>query len=408
MTAAGDATTAEERGGRGALELRDVVKYFEKPGQGRILVLDEVDIDVAEGAFVSLIGPSGCGKTTLMNVIAGLVEPNGGTMRRDGREVTPDDLSLGYIFQEPRLLNWRTVAQNVAFALEARDVPKAEWDERIDHYLGMVGLGDEHDNFPTRLSGGMKQRVAIARALATEPEMMLMDEPFSSLDEIDIDVEEGALVSLLGPSGCGKTTLMNVIAGLVEPSQGTMRRNGREVTPEELSLGYIFQEPRLLNWRTVAQNVEFALEARDVPESEWDDRVEHYLGMVGLGDEHDNYPTRLSGGMKQRVAIARALATEPEMMLMDEPFSSLDEITAGDLREELLDIWRSEGMTILFVTHDINEAVFLSDYIYLMSGSGRRVARRGIDIDRPRHYDDPAIAEREAELYGEFHEHVVE
>jgi len=266
MTAAGDATTAEERGGRGALELRDVVKYFEKPGQGRILVLDEIDIDVADGAFVSLLGPSGCGKTTLMNVIAGLVEPNGGTMRRDGREVTPDDLSLGYIFQEPRLLNWRTVAENVAFALEARDVPKAEWDGRIDHYLD----------------------------------------------------------------------------------------------------------------------------------------------MVGLGDEHDNYPTRLSGGMKQRVAIARALATEPEMMLMDEPFSSLDEITAGDLRAELLDIWKAEGTTILFVTHDINEAVFLSDYVYMMSGAGRMFARREIDIDRPRHYDDPAIAQREAELYGEFHEHVVE
>ena len=228
------------------------------------------------------------------------------------------------------------------------------------------------------------------------------------LDEIDIDVEAGALVSLLGPSGCGKTTLMNVIAGLVEPTAGTMRRAGEEVTPEDLSLGYIFQEPRLLNWRTVAQNVEFALEARDVPESDWDGRVNHYLDMVGLGDEHDNYPTRLSGGMKQRVAIARALATEPEMMLMDEPFSSLDEITAGDLRAELLDIWKAEGTTILFVTHDINEAVFLSDYVYMMSGAGRMFARREIDIDRPRHYDDPAIAQREAELYGEFHEHVVE
>jgi len=228
------------------------------------------------------------------------------------------------------------------------------------------------------------------------------------LDEVDVDIEDGALVSLLGPSGCGKTTLVNVIAGLVEPNAGTMRKGGREVTPADLSLGYIFQEPRLLDWRTVRRNVEFALEARDVPKTEWDDRVEHYLGMVGLADEHDNYPTRLSGGMKQRVAIARALATEPEMMLMDEPFSSLDEITAGDLRQELLDIWQAEGMTILFVTHDINEAVFLSDYVYMMSGSGQMFARREIDIERPRHYDDPAIAEREAELYGEFHEHVVQ
>ncbi|QCC47861.1 ABC transporter ATP-binding protein [Halobellus limi] len=228
------------------------------------------------------------------------------------------------------------------------------------------------------------------------------------LDEVDLDVETGAFISLLGPSGCGKTTLMNVVSGLIEPDGGTMRRGGRDVSPDDLSLGYIFQEPRLLNWKTVAGNIEFALEARDVPEAEWDERIERYLEMVNLGDEGDNYPTRLSGGMKQRVAIARALATEPEIMLMDEPFSSLDEITARDLRQELLDIWNREEKTILFVTHDINEAVFLSDYIYMMNTDGEMFARRDIDIDRPRQYDDPDIAQREAELYTEFHEQVVD
>lgn len=228
------------------------------------------------------------------------------------------------------------------------------------------------------------------------------------LDEVDLDIEAGSFVSLIGPSGCGKTTLLNVIAGLVEPNDGSMRRNGATVGPDDLSLGYVFQEPRLLDWRTVAKNVEFALEARDVPQSEWPDRIDHYLEMVGLADEHDNYPSRLSGGMKQRVAIARALAIEPEMMLMDEPFSSLDEITAGDLRSELLDIWRVEGMTVVFVTHDINEAVFLSDAVYMMNTDGRLFARRDVDIERPRQYDDPAIAEREAELYAEFHGHVVD
>jgi NitT/TauT family transport system ATP-binding protein len=228
------------------------------------------------------------------------------------------------------------------------------------------------------------------------------------LDGVDLDVESGAFVSLLGPSGCGKTTLMNVISGLVEPDEGTMQRGGRDIAPSDLSLGYIFQEPRLLNWKTVSKNIEFALEARDVPESEWGERTERYLEMVNLADEGDNYPTRLSGGMKQRVAIARALAIEPEIMLMDEPFSSLDEITARDLREELLDIWKREDKTILFVTHDINEAVFLSDYIYMMNTDGEMFARRDVDIGRPRQYDDPAIAEREAELYREFHEHVVD
>jgi len=227
------------------------------------------------------------------------------------------------------------------------------------------------------------------------------------LDRVDMDVEGGAFVSLLGPSGCGKTTLMNVVSGLVEPNSGTMRRGDRDVSPNDLSLGYIFQEPRLLNWKTVAENIEFALEARDVPESEWEERTERYLEMVGLGDEGDNYPTRLSGGMKQRVAIARALAIEPEIILMDEPFSSLDEITARDLRQELLEIWQREQKTILFVTHDINEAVFLSDYIYMMNTDGEMFAKRNVDIDRPRKYDDPAIAERETELYREFHENVV-
>ena len=228
------------------------------------------------------------------------------------------------------------------------------------------------------------------------------------LDEIDVHIEDGSFVSLLGPSGCGKTTLVNVVAGLVEPNEGTMRRNGQVVSPDDLSLGYIFQEPRLLDWKTVAENIEFALEARDVPKSEWDERVGRYLDMVGLAEEGDNYPSRLSGGMKQRVAIARALAIEPEIMLMDEPFSSLDEITARDLRQELLDIWHRERKTVLFVTHDINEAVFLSDYIYMMSQSGEMFARRDVGIDRPRNYDDPEIAQRETELYREFHEHVVQ
>lgn len=230
---------------------------------------------------------------------------------------------------------------------------------------------------------------------------------FLVLDEIDIDIERGAFVSLLGPSGCGKSTLMNIIAGLVEPNGGVMRRNGTEISSADLSLGYIFQEPRLLDWKTVAENIEFALEARDVPKAEWDERIDHYLDMVGLRSDADNYPTRLSGGMKQRVAIARALATEPDILLMDEPFSSLDEITARDLRQEVLDIWQSEEKTVLFVTHDINEAVFLSDYLYMMSGDGQMFAKRNVDIGRPRSYDDPDIAQREAELYKEFHEHVV-
>lgn len=226
------------------------------------------------------------------------------------------------------------------------------------------------------------------------------------LDEIDVDIPTGAFVTLIGQSGCGKTTLMNIVAGLIEPDAGTVRRDDEEILPGDLSSAYIFQEDRLLDWRTVAENIEFALKAQNVPKEEWEQRTEYYLDMVGLLDDADTYPSRLSGGMKQRVSIARALATEPELLLMDEPFSSLDELTARRLRRELLDIWSAEEKTVLFVTHDINEAVFLSDFIYMMGMSGKLHARREVGIDRPRSYDDEAIAAREAELYREFVEHV--
>lgn len=229
------------------------------------------------------------------------------------------------------------------------------------------------------------------------------------LDEVDIELPEGSFVTLVGPSGCGKTTLVNTLAGLVEPTSGSLLRDGQAVSPGDLSLGYIFQEARLLDWKTVGGNIEFALEAKDVPEEEWDERIEYYLEMVGLDDERENYPTRLSGGMKQRVAIARALATEPDILLMDEPFSSLDEITARQLREELLDIWKREQKTILFVTHDLNEAVFLSDYVYIMAASpGRIYKQKEVTVERPRSYDDPEIARLETEFYSEFQNQVIE
>lgn len=229
------------------------------------------------------------------------------------------------------------------------------------------------------------------------------------LDEVSIELPEGAFVTLVGPSGCGKSTLVNVLAGLVEPTSGSVLRNGEEVSPADLSLGYIFQEARLLDWKTVGGNIEFALEAQNVPKEEWDGRITHYLEMVGLAKERDNYPTRLSGGMKQRVAIARALATEPDILLMDEPFSSLDEITARELREELLDIWQTEQKTILFVTHNLSEAVFLSDYVYIMATSpGRIHKRKDVNIDRPRRFDDPEISRTETEFYQEFRSQVIE
>jgi NitT/TauT family transport system ATP-binding protein len=194
-------------------------------------------------------------------------------------------------------------------------------------------------------------------------------------------------VSIIGPSGCGKSTMLNIIAGLVPSSAGTVELAGRSVVSAERQrtpVGYVFQQPRLLSWLTVRQNVEFALEAGDVPRGQWPARVERALRLVGLDEYAGTFPLRLSGGQQQRVAIARALATEPEVVLMDEPFSHLDEITSTRLRAELMEIWARTRTTILFVTHDISEAALLSDRVIVLGRGGRVLAEQAIDVDRPR------------------------
>lgn len=164
---------------------------------------------------------------------------------------------------------------------------------------------------------------------------------FTVLDDIGLSVEEGKFVSIVGPSGCGKSTLLNIIAGIEPYDSGSVEVSPRRGTPtHEPRIGYVFQSPRLLNWLTVAGNIEFALEAQNVPRPRWQERVTRQLDMVGLGGQERNYPLKLSGGMQQRVAIARALAIEPDILLMDEPFSHLDAITARKMLFDLMDIWR--------------------------------------------------------------------
>lgn len=226
------------------------------------------------------------------------------------------------------------------------------------------------------------------------------------LRDIDFEVEEGSFTTIMGPSGCGKSTLLNILAGLTPRDSGSITRNGERVEPSDLPFAYIFQDPRLLKWRTVGENIEFALRAQDVPESEHDDRIQESLEMVGLGEVRDKYPLELSGGMRQRVGIARALAVEPEILLMDEPFSSLDEITARQLRKDVVDLWKETGKTIVFVTHDISEAVYLSDTILFIDTDGRIFNRASIDFERPREFEDPELMEKENELMREFFDHV--
>ncbi len=225
------------------------------------------------------------------------------------------------------------------------------------------------------------------------------------LDGIDISVDNGEFKSIMGPSGCGKSTFLNILAGIIPSDGGEIMHKGEEVTPSDLPIGYVFQEPRLLNWRTVGQNIGIMLNAKGVPKNEQDKIINETLETVGLSEERDSYPLRLSGGMRQRVGIARALSVDPSILLMDEPFSSLDELTARNLRNDLIDLWQKTGKTIVFVTHDISEAVYLSESITFLDTDGQIFNETTVPHSRPRKPDDPALLETEAQLMETFFEH---
>lgn len=211
-----------------------------------------------------------------------------------------------------------------------------------------------------------------------------------ALTSVSMDIHKGEFISLLGPSGCGKTTLLRIIADLIQPTSGNVKISG--VTPREARLkrkyGMVFQSAVLYDWRTVIKNIELPLEITHEPKSERHERALKMLELVGLTEFQNHYPRQLSGGMQQRVGIARALALQPEILLMDEPFSALDEFTREKLHIDLLKIWRKTNKTIIFVTHNISESVFLSDRVCVLSPHpGRLSAVIDIDLPRPRTMD---------------------
>ena len=208
-----------------------------------------------------------------------------------------------------------------------------------------------------------------------------------ALHDAALEVSAGEFISLIGPSGCGKTTLLRLIADLIEPTSGTLLVAGK--TPRQARLereyGYVFQAPALLEWRSVLKNVMLPLEIMNFPSAERRARAEKLLAMVGLKDFQRQYPWQLSGGMQQRVSIARALAFDPKLLLMDEPFGALDEITREAMNLELLKIWQETGKTVVFVTHSIAEAVFLSSRIVVMTPRpGKIEAVIPVDLPYPR------------------------
>ena|SRR5687767_5918705 len=232
------------------------------------------------------------------------------------------------------------------------------------------------------------------------------------LDRISFNVEPGEFVSLLGPSGCGKSTLLNIAAGLLAPDDGVMRvgdvtiRAGNRVQPPRV--GYVFQSPRLLNWLTVEENIALVLEAAGTPRAQWDGVIDRYLGMVGLLEFKRKHPLELSGGMQHRVALVRALAIEPQIILMDEPLGALDAITAHRVRHDLIRLWQASGATVLYVTHNIAEAVQLSDRVLLLYDRPTSVYRDvPIPLARPREAADPALIALEASITGDFFANVI-
>ncbi|KKJ78800.1 sulfonate ABC transporter ATP-binding protein [Kiloniella litopenaei] len=211
------------------------------------------------------------------------------------------------------------------------------------------------------------------------------DGPVHALSDIDLTINQGDFVSFIGPSGCGKTTLLRAVADLEQPTGGELLVNGVSAREARLNrdYGYVFQAPALYPWRTIAGNISLPLEVMGIPKSERQDRISRNLELVNLAGFDKKYPWQLSGGMQQRASIARALSFDPELLLMDEPFGALDEIVRDHLNEQLLRLWDKTDKTVLFVTHSIPEAVFLSSKIVVMSPRPGRIYDV-IDCDLPR------------------------
>jgi sulfonate transport system ATP-binding protein len=249
-------------------------------------------------------------------------------------------------------------------------------------------------NNPATTGGALE--IAIAHKTFATPEGSL-----TVLHEISLAIEPGEFVCIVGGSGCGKTTLLRILAGLETDYEGAVHLDGRRITGPDLNRGVVFQEHRLLPWLTVRDNVAFGF-ARLAP-AERIRKVEHYLDLVGLKNFGYAYPHQLSGGMSQRVAIARALAGCPEVLLLDEPFASLDALTRIRMQEELLRVWQAERTTVVLVTHDIEEAVYLADRVVVMSSEPGMIKNvLPVELPRPRERTDHEFSRIRKSVLDEF------
>jgi len=209
----------------------------------------------------------------------------------------------------------------------------------------------------------------------------------TAVHDVSLDVQQGDFVSVVGPSGCGKTTILNMVAGFIPHSGGEMLLNGKAISGPGPERGVVFQSFALFPWKTVLDNVGFGPKMRGVPKAERDKIAHEYLALAGLSHAANRYPNELSGGMQQRVGVVRALANNPEVLLMDEPFASVDAQTRMTLQEELTRIWQARKPTVIFVTHDVAEAVFLANRVVVLS-KGRVLDQVEVALPRPRVWDE--------------------
>lgn len=237
-------------------------------------------------------------------------------------------------------------------------------------------------------------------------------DPVLAVNDVSLDIPPGQFVAIVGPSGCGKTTIMNMLAGIIRPTLGSVKRDGNEVTTTSLDVGYMLARSALYPWRTARRNVEVPLEIRGMSKSERKARALELLKLVKLDDFANKFPAQLSQGMRQRVAIARTLAVNPKLWLLDEPFSALDAQTRITVQNEFLALWENSGSTVILVTHDLAEAVLLADRVVVMTARPGRIKYDiEIDIPRPRRVDElidnPRFQEFEAKIWKELRDELI-
>jgi NitT/TauT family transport system ATP-binding protein len=230
----------------------------------------------------------------------------------------------------------------------------------------------------------------------------------SVIEDLSLDIHEREFLCIVGASGCGKTTLLNVVAGLISPSAGDVQMDGKPIRTAGPDRAMVFQEDAVFPWYTVRQNLEYGLRVTRAPHARRDEIVNRYLRLVGLEESHHVYPRELSGGMRKRVDVARAMTLDPQVLLMDEPFAALDVLTKEHLQVEFLKLWSAARMTVLFVTHDLEEALFLADRVVVMSRRGGRIRQIvSVPFERPRPVElktTPAFQDLRRDLARELEE----